>query len=64
MKHVEITETIIGCTMKVHQELRFGFQEYIYQRALEIELKKTNLKFVREFMPIYCSGELTGIRKS
>ena len=40
MKFSDITEKIIGCAMKVHRELGAGFQEYIYQRALEIELKK------------------------
>jgi GxxExxY protein len=41
-----------------------GFQEYIYQRALEIELRKADLKFIREYeMPVYYSGEKIGIRK-
>lgn len=35
--------------MKVHRELGSGFQEYIYQRALEIELKKLAIKFIREY---------------
>lgn len=49
--------------MKVHRELGAGFQEYIYQRALEIEFKKTNIKFSREYeMPIYYQGEKIGIR--
>ena len=49
--------------MKVHRELGSGFQEYIYQRALEIELKKALIKFIREFeMPIYYQGEKIGMR--
>ena len=64
MKYSEITERIIGCAMKVHRELKSGFQEYIYQRALEIELLKAGLKFIREYeMPVYYSGEKIGIRK-
>jgi GxxExxY protein len=47
MKFSEITEKIIGCAMKVHRELGAGFQEYIYQRALEIELIKACMKFIR-----------------
>ena len=44
--------------MNVHRELGSGFQEYIYQRALEIELKKALIKFIREYeMPIYYQGE-------
>jgi GxxExxY protein len=64
MKYAEITEKIIDCAMKVHRELGFGFQEYIYQRALAIELKKINLRFVREYdMSIYYSGELIGVKR-
>ena len=49
--------------MKVHRELGSGFQEYIYQRALEIELKKASIKFIREYeMPIYYQGEKIGMR--
>lgn len=63
MKYSEITEKIIGCAMKVHRELGSGFQEYIYQRALEIELKKLAIKFVREYeMPIFYQGEKIGMR--
>ena len=64
MKFSNITEIIIGCAMKVHRELGMGFQEYIYQRALEIELKKAAIRFIREFeMPIFYAGEKIGIRK-
>ena len=63
MKYSDITEKIIGCAMKVHLELGSGFQEYIYQRALEIELKKALIKFIREYeMPIYYLGEKIGMR--
>ena len=63
MKFSDITEKIIGCAMKVHRELGAGFQEYIYQRALEIELKNTGIKFIREFeMPIYYQGQKIGMR--
>jgi GxxExxY protein len=63
MKFADITEKIIGCAMKVHRELGSGFQEYIYQRALEIELKKALIKFIREYeMPIYYQGEKIGMR--
>lgn len=63
MKFAEITEKIIGCAMKVHRELGSGFQEYIYQRALEIEMKKALIRFIREYeMPIYYTGEKIGMR--
>lgn len=40
MKYKELTESIIGCAMRVHGVLGNGFQEVIYQRALEIEMRK------------------------
>ena len=49
MQYSDITEKVIRCAMKVHRELGSGFQEYIYQRALEIELKKALIKFIREY---------------
>ena len=63
-KYQEVTKKIIGAAMKVHSVLGNGFQEVIYQRALEIELRKWGLQFVREFsMPIYYDGELIGERR-
>jgi GxxExxY protein len=47
-KYSEITEIIIGCSIKVHNALGPGFPEYIYQRALDIELRKTQLEVERE----------------
>ena len=34
-KDSELTSKIMGCEMAVHSELGNGFQEVIYQRALE-----------------------------
>lgn len=36
LKYGEITEKIIGASFRVHNGLGCGFQEVIYQRALEI----------------------------
>lgn len=47
-KYSEITEKIIGCSMKVHRTLGNGFQEVIYQRALAIEMDSGSLSFERE----------------
>lgn len=47
-KHADITRKIIGCAMNVHNFLGNGFQELIYQRALEYELSQANLNFSRE----------------
>ena len=63
-KFKEITEKIIGSSMKVHAVLGNGFQELIYQRALEIEMEEAGLHFSREFnMPIYYKGRQIGERR-
>ena len=48
MERDELTYSVIGCAMKVHNNLGCGFQEVVYQRSLAIELKKISLNFVRE----------------
>lgn len=63
-KYKEITEKVIGAAMKVHSALGNGFQEVIYQRALEIEMGYTGIKFRREFeMPIFYKGKEIGLRR-
>ena len=53
-RYSAITGKVIQCAMTVHSTLGNGFQEVIYQRALEIEMKLQQLSFNREFeMPIY-----------
>lgn len=64
LKYKEITEKIIGSAMRVHAALGNGFQEVIYQRALEIEMEECGLKFVREFnMPVYYKNRQIGERR-
>lgn len=64
MKYQEITQKIIGCSMQVHRILGNGFQEVIYQRALEIEMHAQGLHFVREMeMPIFYREQNIGIRR-
>ncbi len=63
-KHSELTSKIIGCAMIVHKTLGNGFQEVIYQRALEIEMRLANLNFYREFeMQIIYREEQIGTRR-
>ena len=63
-KYSELTSKIIGCAMTVHKILGNGFQEVIYQRALEIEMKIAGISFTREFeMPIYYRDEQIGTRR-
>src|SRR4051812_47711451 len=64
MEDSDLTGKVIGCAMQVHSRLGCGFQEFIYQKALEIELRKTNVTFTREHeMPIYYDDELLGVRR-
>jgi GxxExxY protein len=63
-KFKELTGKIIGCSMTVHNELGCGFQEVIYQRALEIEMRQAGIDFLREFtMQIFYKENLIGTRR-
>jgi len=63
-KYSELTSKIIGYAMTVHSELGNGFQEVIYQRALEIELAEQGILFSREHeMPLYYKGQRIGTRR-
>jgi len=60
----ELTHKVIGCAMEVHRVMGPGFQEYIYQRALAIEMRTSGIKFEEEFeLPIHYKGEKVGLRR-
>lgn len=63
-KYSELTGKIIGAAMQVHKVLGNGFQEVIYQRALELEMPHFGLQFNREFeMPIFYRNIQIGTRR-
>jgi GxxExxY protein len=63
-KYSELTSKIIGCAMTVHKTLGNGFQEVIYQRALEIEMRENRISYNREFeMPIFYREQQIGTRR-
>ncbi len=63
-KYGDITEKVIGAAFRVHSTLKNGFQELIYQRALELEFKQMGVCFSREFeMPVYYLDEQIGTRR-
>lgn len=50
--------------MEVHNKLRNGFQEVIYQRALALEMEINKLVFAREVeMPVYYKKKQVGTRR-
>ena len=63
-KYSELTSKIIKCAMTVHNTLGNGFQEVIYQKALEIEMRLSGISFSREFeMPIFYREQQIGTRR-
>jgi GxxExxY protein len=64
MKYEELTHKIIGCAMRVHAALGNGFQEIIYQRAMEIEMSDSGIPFSREYeMPVFYKNHQIGTRR-
>ncbi|WP_018342368.1 GxxExxY protein [Cytophaga aurantiaca] len=63
-KHSDITSKVIRAAIEVHKVLGNGFQEVIYQRALEKEMLLQGLTFQREFvMPIFYKQDQIGTRR-
>jgi GxxExxY protein len=63
-KYSDLTSKIIGCAMEVHKLLGNGFQEVIYQRALEMEFQLNGIAFSREHeMPIFYKEKQIGLRR-
>ena len=64
-KYSAMTGRIIGCAIEVHNILGPGFQERIYQNALEIEMSKQGTSFVREYEnTILYKEEIVGRRRT
>ena len=62
-KYSELTSKITRCAMTVHLESGNGFQEVIYQRALEFEMSSQGIDFSREHeMPVYYKNNQTVTR--
>lgn len=63
-KYSDLTSKIIGCAMEVHRQLGNGFQEIIYQRALEIEMTTQGVAFNREYeIPVFYKAQQIGSRR-
>lgn len=46
--HGELTYNVLGILFRVHSILGCGFTEKIYQRAIEIELRRAGIQFETE----------------
>lgn len=54
MEKGDLTYRIIGCAITAHNKLKRGFREYVYCRALAIELRREQITFEREvWLPIH-----------
>jgi GxxExxY protein len=59
--HEELTDRILRSAVAVHRALGPGLTEYSYQAALELEMKATQLKFIREqAIPVEFRGAIVG----
>jgi GxxExxY protein len=63
-KYSVLTSKSIGCGLTVRKTLGNGFQEVIYQRALEIEMRMAQISFTMEHeMPVFYRAEQIGTRR-
>lgn len=59
----DLTYKIIGATMEVHSELGPGYNEEIYQKALEIELRNRKIPFEpQKVIEIGFKGNMIGLK--
>jgi len=60
-KYKELTEKIIEIFYKVYNKLSYGFLEKIYENAMMIEFKKTNIPVVAQSpIEVYYDNEIIG----
>ena len=63
-KYSGLTGKIIGCAMEVHNSLGNGFQEVIYQRALDYEMELQKILAAREVeVPVFYKQKDIGSRR-
>lgn len=57
----KLTERIIGCAYRVHNELGPGFLEKVYENALKLELDEAGLTVVQQSpIPVHYRGHVVG----
>ena len=61
MEYEEITEKVIGVFYEVYRTLGPGFLEKVYEKAMEIEFRRREIKFGRQVGVDVCyKGENSG----
>ena len=61
MQYEQMTEQIIGCAYRVYNKMGFGFLESVYEKCMEIELKKAGLAVKsQEPIKVFYEGETVG----
>ena len=56
-----LTHTVIGCAYKVHNVLRFGFRESVYENALRIELEKLGIRALQQHeLNVWYENQIVG----
>lgn len=64
-KHADLTGQIIKAFYVVYNELGYGFNEVIYERAMVLELRKSGLDAVSQAeIPVFYLGQQIGIYKA
>jgi len=59
--HSQLTGQIIEIAYMVYNNLGFGFLESVYEKSMEIELKKSGVEVVRQFpIDVYYGGDRVG----
>ena len=57
----DLTQTIIGCSYKVHNALGPGFLEKVYENALRIEIEKAGISVQQqEPIKVFYAGQAVG----
>jgi GxxExxY protein len=61
--HQDLTYQIIGASMEVHSEVGPGYNEEIYQKALENELRNRRIDFEpQKSIEVKFKGEVVGLK--
>ena len=64
LEHGDLTGKIIGAGIEVHRQLGPGFLESIYENALTVELRRSEVDFARQpAVPIVYRGIEVGLHR-